>query len=177
MAKEAVEVEKQVSYLLGIEETQIKLAEELSEVCRDYCLVTWAEALNLAKVPADSELRQLEKVYFHPEIREVLVSLLSPSVTSLESSEQPLTTQATLTLPEVVKGPSQAGDQSQGVGGAKEKGKDKDTKPPTEAKDATKAKTQEIEAKNKEIDPKAKDVSFCFLHFHFMRFEEYYYYK
>ena len=31
-------------------------------------------------------------------------------------------------------------------------------KPPVKAKDATKAKTQETEAKSKEADPKAKDV-------------------
>ena len=40
----------------------------------------------------DSEWRQLEKVYFHSKIREVLVALLSPSATSPKSSEQPLTT-------------------------------------------------------------------------------------
>ena len=97
-------------------------------------------------------------MYFHLEIHEVLVALLSPSATAPESSEQPLTTQATLTLLEAAKGPSQVGDQSQGVEGAKDKGKDKETKPLAKAKDATKAKTQEIEARNKEIDPKAKDV-------------------
>ena len=106
----------------------------------------------------DSEWRQLEKVYFHSKIREVLVALLSPSATSPKSSEQPLTTQATFTLPEAVKGPSQASDQSQRVEGAKDKGKDKETKPPAEAKETTKAKTQETEARNKEIDPKAKDI-------------------
>ena len=40
MAKEAVEAEKQASYLLGVEETQIRLTVELAEVCRDYCSVT-----------------------------------------------------------------------------------------------------------------------------------------
>ena len=40
LAKEAAEAEKQASYLLGVEETQIRLAEELSEVCRDCCNVT-----------------------------------------------------------------------------------------------------------------------------------------
>ena len=32
--KEAAEASKQASYLLGIEETEIRLAEELAEVCR-----------------------------------------------------------------------------------------------------------------------------------------------
>ena len=34
LAKEASEAEKQASCLLGVEETQIRLAEELLEVCR-----------------------------------------------------------------------------------------------------------------------------------------------
>ena len=52
LAKEAAEAEKQASYLLGIDETQIRLADELSEVCRDYCNVTWA--LSVAGGPTDS---------------------------------------------------------------------------------------------------------------------------
>ena len=47
---------------------------------------------------------------------------------------------------------------------AKDKGKGKETKPPSEAEDAAKAKeaaikAKEIETKTKEIDPKAKDIS------------------
>jgi len=40
LAKEAAEAEKQASYLLDMEETQVRLTEELSEVCRDYCNAT-----------------------------------------------------------------------------------------------------------------------------------------
>ena len=57
LTKEIAEAEKQVSYLLDVEETQIRLAEELFEVCEYYYSVTWAEALNLARVPGDSKLR------------------------------------------------------------------------------------------------------------------------
>ena len=64
-----------------------------------------------------------------------------------------------------MKGSSETGDQSQGVERAKDKGKGKGkgTKPPSEAKDATKAKeveakAKEVEAKTKEADPKAKDA-------------------
>ena len=39
--REAAEVEKKASYQLGVEETKVRLTEELSEVCRDYCGVTW----------------------------------------------------------------------------------------------------------------------------------------
>ena len=57
LAKEVVEVEKKVSYQLSVEETEIRLAEELSELCRDYCNTTWDKALTAAGVLADSTLR------------------------------------------------------------------------------------------------------------------------
>ena len=90
--KEAAEAEKRASYALGVEETQARLTKKLVEVCRDYCNVTWAEALNLAGVPAVSEWRQLGNVYYHPEICEIPVAFTSPSAIAPESSEQPLTT-------------------------------------------------------------------------------------
>ena len=37
LAKEVVEVEKQAAYTLGVEETQVRLTEELSVVYREYC--------------------------------------------------------------------------------------------------------------------------------------------
>ena len=37
LIKEAAEAEKQAAYTLGVEETQARLTEEFSIVCRDYC--------------------------------------------------------------------------------------------------------------------------------------------
>jgi len=34
--EEAAEASRQASYNLGVEETEIQLAEELAEVCKDY---------------------------------------------------------------------------------------------------------------------------------------------
>ena len=73
-----------------MEETQARLIEELAKVCRDYCMVTWAEALNLAIVLADSEWRQLRNVYYYPEICEIPITFPSPSTTASESSKQHL---------------------------------------------------------------------------------------
>ena len=71
LIREAAEAEKKASYQLGAEETKAKLTEELPEVCRDYCSISWAHALDAAGVPADSVLRLPEKVFFPPEIREI----------------------------------------------------------------------------------------------------------
>ena len=54
LANEIAKAEKQASSLLGVEETQIRLVEELSEVCRDYYNATWDRALSVAGVFADS---------------------------------------------------------------------------------------------------------------------------
>ena len=55
VAKEVSEAEETASYERGVQETEIRLADELAEVCRDYCKEVWAEALNRVEVPATSE--------------------------------------------------------------------------------------------------------------------------
>ena len=62
--KEAVEALKLESYELGVQETEVRLANELAEVCRDYCKEVWMEAFNLAGVPTDLEWRQVRSVYY-----------------------------------------------------------------------------------------------------------------
>ena len=54
-AKEATEALEQASYDRGVQETKLWLAEELVEVCRDYCKEVWAKAFNRAGVPVAFE--------------------------------------------------------------------------------------------------------------------------
>ena len=136
LAREAAEVEKKASYQLGVEETEIRFAKELSKVCRDYCDMTWDKALTAAGVPADFALRLPGSIYYHPQIREIPTASFPPSKISKESS--------------------QAGDQAQGAEGEKGKDKDNGKKPSAKAKDV--AKVKEAEARIQEIDPKAKDA-------------------
>ena len=72
LVKEAAEAKKQVAYTLGVEETQARLTEELSAVCREYCGISWGKALDAAGVPVGSDLRRPESIYYDPEIRELL---------------------------------------------------------------------------------------------------------
>ena len=71
LVKEAAEAEKQVAYTLGVEETQARLTEELSAVCREYCDISWGKALDAAGVLVGSDLRRPESIYYDPEIREL----------------------------------------------------------------------------------------------------------
>ena len=108
--KEVAEASKQASYLLDTEEIEIRLAEELVKVCRDYCKVTWEEALNLVRVLANSEWRQPGSVFYYPDICEAPAAIPPPFAFAPESSEKPLTAQAAFSFPEASKGSSQAGD-------------------------------------------------------------------
>lgn len=69
---EVAEAEKKAAYQLGAEETEARLFDELPEVCRDYCSISWAHALDVAGIPTDSALRLPEKVFCLLEIREIL---------------------------------------------------------------------------------------------------------
>ena len=71
LAKEPAEAEKQAAYMLGVEETQVRLTEELSVVYREYCGISWGKALDTTGVPGDSNLRRPDNIYYDPEIREL----------------------------------------------------------------------------------------------------------
>ena len=111
MAKEAAEAVEQASYNLKVQETEVRLADELAEVCKDYCQEVWVEALNLARVPVTSEWRKAENVYYPSDIHEVPTALLSFGTPTLAFSKEPSITQASLPPVEVSKGLGKAGDQ------------------------------------------------------------------
>ena len=87
MVEEVVEASKQASYELWVQETEVRLADELAEVCRDYCKEVWLEALNFVGVPATSEWREARNVYYPPDIREILVDLPPSPTLALLSIE------------------------------------------------------------------------------------------
>ena len=71
LLKKAAEAEKQVAYMLGMEEIQARLTEEFSAVARDYCDISWSKALDAAGIPTDSSLRQPESIYYDSDIHEL----------------------------------------------------------------------------------------------------------
>ena len=109
LVKEAVEAEKQAAYTLGVGETQAKLTEELSTVCREYCGITWGKALDAAGVLVGSDLRRLVSIYYDPEIRELPGLSSSHPEQSTQASEQSMTDQAPPAPLEVPKDSNQGG--------------------------------------------------------------------
>ncbi|XP_050239420.1 uncharacterized protein LOC126688690 [Quercus robur] len=70
LIREAAEAEKSASHQLGVQETEARLSEEIPEVCRDYCSISWAHALDAVGIPADSALKLPENIFYSQEIRE-----------------------------------------------------------------------------------------------------------
>ena len=131
LVKEAAEAEKQAAYTFGVEETQARLTEEFSAVCKDYCDISWGKALDVAGVPADSDLRRSESIYYDLEIREL------PSFDS-SHPEQAIQISAQLKVDQVPHAPLEVPkDSNQGGGQGKRaedpkgvnKGQDKKTNP------------------------------------------------
>ena len=112
MAGEAAEAAETASYESGVLDTETRLAEEVAGVCRDYCTEVWAEAFNQARVPATSELRSAENIFFPEDIREVPAMLPPLAVLTPPPPEQLPSIQASSPNAEVPIG----------VGKSKEKG-------------------------------------------------------
>ena len=123
LVKEATEAEKQAVYMLGVEETQAKLTEEFSTICRDYCDISWGKALDVDGVPVDFDLRWLESIYYDPEIHELSGSDSSHLGQATQVSAQPKTDQVPPASLEVPKDSNLDGGQGKEIETLK--GKDK----------------------------------------------------
>ena len=75
LAREAVEAAVAASYERGVADTEARLTEEVATVCRDYITMSWGVALDRAAVPADSDLRKIENIFFPEDICEILGSI------------------------------------------------------------------------------------------------------
>ena len=71
LAREAAVKAVATSYDRGVRDTEIRLIEEVAAVCRNYIAMSWGVALDRAVVPADSDLRKAENIFFPKDIREI----------------------------------------------------------------------------------------------------------
>ncbi|XP_065626486.1 uncharacterized protein LOC112010771 [Quercus suber] len=68
-AEKGKDAAEQQGYNVGVAETEETFRAEVPVVCREYCTLTWQEALDRAGVESSSELRKPENIYFPPAIR------------------------------------------------------------------------------------------------------------
>ena len=94
MAREASEARKMTSYERRVQVTEVRLVDKMAGVCRDYSVEVWAEALNWAGVPVNSELREAKNTFFSEDIREVPAMLLPLVADPLPPSKHLSTIQA-----------------------------------------------------------------------------------
>ena len=128
LVKEAAKAEKQAVYTLGVEETQARLTEEFSAICRDYCDISWSKALDVAGVPVDFDLRRPESIYYDPEIHELSGPDSSHPGQAIQVSAQPKADQVPPASLEVPKDSNQDGGQGREIETLKGKDKDQDKK-------------------------------------------------
>ena len=93
VAKEAPKAAEVVVYEHGVVETEARLIAEVTVVCRDYCAETYYKTLDRVGVPANSDLRRADQVYYPADIREDPTALPPPAALPLPPPKQPLTTQ------------------------------------------------------------------------------------
>ena len=128
LVKEAAEAEKQAAYMLGVEETQARLTEELSAVCREYYGISWGKALDAAGVPVGFDLRRPKSIYYDHEIRVLPDPDCSHLEQATQASEQSMADQAPPAPLEVPKESNQNGGQGKKVEDLKGMGKGQDKK-------------------------------------------------
>ena len=87
MAKEAAKAAEAAAYKRGVLETEARLTAEVTVVCKDYCVETYFQALDLAGIPADSNLRRADQVYYPEDIREDPTALPPPAALPLPPPE------------------------------------------------------------------------------------------
>lgn len=126
LLKEATEAEKQAAYDLGVQETQSHLTEEFSAVARDYYDITWGKALNVAGVPADSNLRRPESIYYDSDIRELPGPDSPPPEHPAQVSKVPITDQVPPAPVEIPTDSRQDAGQGKEVEAPQGKDKSKD---------------------------------------------------
>ena len=95
-------------------------------MARDYCDITWGKALDVAGVPADSNLRRPKSIYYDSDIRELTGSDSPPQKHPAKVSEVPLTSQVPPALVEVLMDSRPNASQGKEVEAPKGKDKSKD---------------------------------------------------
>ena len=86
LAREAAEKAVAASYDRGVHDTEVRLAEEVATVCREYITMSWGVAMDRAAVPANSDLRKAENIFFSKDVREILDEVASAKPLPTDSS-------------------------------------------------------------------------------------------
>ena len=87
LAQEAAIAAETSTYERGVLETEARLAAEVIAVCRKYCTEMYNQALDWAGIPADSDLRRVDQMYYPEDLRENTTTAPSSAAFPLPSSK------------------------------------------------------------------------------------------
>ena len=93
VAQEAAITAETSAYERGVLETERRLTAEVTVVCREYCAETYNQALNRVGIPADSDLRRTDEVYYPEDLRENTTTPPPPAVLPLPPFDESLPAQ------------------------------------------------------------------------------------
>ena len=131
VAQEAAITAETSAYERGVLETERRLTAEVTVVCREYCAETYNQALNRVGIPADSDLRRTDEVYYPEDLRENITATLPLTAFPLPPLEQSFPAQKPSQDTEVPVGAEKEKNgalvtsQTEEKAREKEKGKDK----------------------------------------------------
>ena len=93
VAQEAAKAIETSAYERGVLEMEARLTAEVTVVYREYCAETYNQALDHVGIPANSDLRRVDQVYYPEDLRENTAAPPPPAALPLPPPEQSLTTQ------------------------------------------------------------------------------------
>ena len=93
VAQEAATTTKTSAYERGVLKMEARLIVEVTAVYREYCAETYNQALDRAGIPADSNLRRVDQVYYLEDFKENTTTPPPPAALPLPPPKQSLTTQ------------------------------------------------------------------------------------
>ena len=93
VAQEAAITAETSAYERGVLETERRLTAEVTVVCREYCAETYNQALNRVGIPADSDLRRTDQVYYPEDLRENTTTPPPPTILPLPPLDESLPAQ------------------------------------------------------------------------------------
>ena len=126
MAQEAAKAAETSFYERGKLETEAMLTAEVTVVCREYCAETYNQALDRAGIPADSDLRRVDQVYYPKDFRENTPAPPPSAALPLPPPKQSLTTPEPSCDIEVLAGAEIEKDRAVVASRTEEKAKEKE---------------------------------------------------
>ena len=93
VAQEAAIATKTLAYERGVLATETRLTAKVIAVYREYCAETYNQALDWTRIPADSNLKRTDQVYYPEDLRKNTTPPPPPATLPLPPPNEPLPAQ------------------------------------------------------------------------------------